>query len=188
MNETRLRQIRDYLDGARDLSPALIDAEGHVSRGNAHFALREYASALEEFEAAIRQRPDYVNAHFNAGIVLSLMDRHADAMREFEYAISLAQAQDVSLPEAYYHLAMSLRAQGRPQEALSAAVTATERGGDPSFAYLRSELHAALGDRDQALAWLRRAIVTAPRYKSTARQDAAFATLRADAEFNSLVA
>lgn len=187
MNDTKRRQIRDYLEQSRELSPALLDPEGHVSRGNAYYALGEYEPAIEEFTSAITQRPTYVNAHFNLGVVLAASNRYAEAEVAFRAAIGLAAAQDVLLPEAYYYLATALLEQKRHEDALAAAKSATERGGDPAFSYLRARLHALTGDQQSAIEWLRKAISVAPKYRDTARGDAAFQAIRSDERFEALV-
>ncbi len=187
MNDTKRRQIRDYLDQSRGLSPALLDPEGHVSRGNAYYALGEYEPAIEEFTSAITQRPTYVNAHFNLGIVLAASNRYAEAEVAFRTAIGLAAAQDVLVPEAYYYLAVALFEQKRYEDALAAAKSATERGGDPAFSYLRARLHSLMGDQESAIEWLRKAISVAPKYRDSARRDAAFQAIRSDKRFEALV-
>lgn len=185
MNDTKRRQIRDYLDQSRQLSPALLDPEGHVSRGNAHYALGEYDAALEEFTSAVAQRPTYVNAQFNIGIVLAALGRFEEAELAFRTTIGLAAVQDVLLPEAYYYLAVALFEQKRYEEALEAVKSATERGGDASFSYLRAQLHALLGDAEASFTWLRKATAIKPIYRDTAREDPAFEALRFDPRFES---
>lgn len=187
MNDTKRRQIRTYLEQSEQLSPALLDPEGHLSRGNAHYALEEYTAALEEFAAALDQRPDYVNALFNQGVVLSKLGRFDEAEEAFRAAIGRAEVQDVLLPEAYYYLAVALFEQKRYEEALEAAKNATERGNDPSFLYLRSQLHALLGDVESSMQWLRKAIATKPKYRDAAREAPAFEALRSDPRFAACV-
>lgn len=187
MNDTKRKQIRDYLEQSSQLSPALLDPEGHVSRGNAYYALREYEPAIEEFEAAITQRPTYVNAHFNLGVALAAMGRFEEAEVAFRAAIGLAEAQAVLLPEAYYYLAVVLFEQKRYEDALAAAKTATERGGDPAFSYLRARLYAVVGDTESSVQWLGKAIAARPKYRDDARQDPAFEALRTDPRFAACV-
>lgn len=187
MNDTKRRQIRTYLEQSQQLSPALLDPEGHLSRGNAHYALGDYTAALEEFAAALDQRPTYVNALFNQGVVLSKLGRIDEAEVAFRAAIRLAEVQDVLLPEAYYYLAVALSQQQRYAEALEAAKSATERGNDPSFLYLRSQLHARLGDAESSIQWLGKAIAAKPEYRDTARKHPAFEALRSDPRFAACV-
>lgn len=183
MNDTKRRQIRTYLEQSQELSPALLDPEGHLSRGNAHYALGDYTAALEEFAEALEQRPTYVNALFNQGVVLSKLGRFDEAEVAFRAAIGLAAAQDVLMPEAYYYLAVALRGQERYADALDAVRSATERSNDSSFSYLRSQLHAQLGDLDASLDWLGKAIATSPKFRATAHDDPAFRVLRSDPRF-----
>lgn len=186
MNDTKRHQIRDYLDQSRQLSPALLDPEGHVSRGNAHYALGEYEAAFEEFTSAVAQRPTYVNAHFNLGIVLAALGRFAEAEVAFRATIGVAAIQDVLLPEAYYYLAVALLEQKRYEDALDAAKNATDRGGDPAFLYLRARLHALLGDAEASFTWLRKATATKPSYWDAAREEPAFEAMRTDPRFEAV--
>ncbi len=187
MNNMGTERVREYLQRSSNISAALLEPEDHVSRGLAHFSLGDYEAALDEFSSALAQRPTYVPAQFNLAVALLRLGRFQEAEVALKAAIGLAAAQDVLLTDAHHYLAAALRAQGRYQEALAEAETATERGGDPAYMYLRAQLHALLGERDNAVHWLRRAIGNRAVYKERARSEPAFESMLSDQTMRDLL-
>jgi tetratricopeptide (TPR) repeat protein/SAM-dependent methyltransferase len=78
---------------------------------NMAFALQSLGrldDAIAPYEAAIRLKPDYIEAHTNLGNVLAKLGRNGDALRAYERVIALRPG-----PEAHYNLASALAALGR---------------------------------------------------------------------------
>ena len=189
MSTTRETQLRDFLEKARPLSPVLVTPEGYVSRGNARYELGEYEAALYEYEAALAQRPMYVNALFNKGIVLARLREWNKAREAFLQTLDEARNQDVLVQaDANYYLAVVLHELGHNEEALAAVTLATERGNEPAHAYFRARMHSVLGQDREALDWLRRAASARKKYAEAARGEPDFEPLRSRPDFSRLTA
>ncbi len=149
---------------ALELDPDL--AEAHASRGLAVSLRKEYDEAAREFEAAIRLDPKLFEAYYFYG-------RSRFAEGRFEEAAALFEKASEVKPEDYQALAL-----------LANAYRSANRPADSERAYRRSlavaekhlELHPddaralymgaggliAIGERQRALDWIRRALAIEP--------------------------
>ena len=64
-----------------------LDAEGHYKKGIRLSQAKDWQSAAEEFQNAIKLNPQHALAHANLGVSLSQTGRHKDALLEFEEAL-----------------------------------------------------------------------------------------------------
>jgi tetratricopeptide (TPR) repeat protein len=51
--------------------------------------LKDYAAAIEAYERAIQQRPDYASAHACLGLSLAAVQRHQEAIDELRRAVRI---------------------------------------------------------------------------------------------------
>src|ERR1022692_1280920 len=89
---------------------------GRLMLGNTFLEGRQLDAALREYQAALRQRPEYPDARLRAGAVLIEQGKPAEAMPYLLQAIQLAPAW----PEPQRRLALALQRQGRNEEARAA--------------------------------------------------------------------
>ena len=114
----------------RNLASALADsAEAHYRRGLDLANTQEQSSAaIDEFEVALRLRPDYPEAHNNLGVVLAqIPGRSADAISHFREALRLRP----DYLDASYNLAVILAVDGRTSDAIRELETALRIHDDP---------------------------------------------------------
>ena len=83
-------------------------------RGDSH-ALERSEEALASFDAALKQKSKFAEAHNNRGAVLSALGRDAEAIGCFHKALALK----ADYADAHYNLGSSLRVLGRYDEALT---------------------------------------------------------------------
>ena len=132
---------------ATELDP-LVPAAG-TSVGMVYFMERSYQAALKEWRNLAGLHPDAVAIHGLIGMALEASGDYGGAMKEYE---ALAAQDPVSSQLRMMHL---LAVCGQPGEArqLLGKLAPTAPGGGLDFA----ATYAALGERDQAFAWLQRA-------------------------------
>ena len=87
--EDALAQIEKMVDvGNPNLTKAEL-AEQYLQRGNAYFNLKEYESAIEDYEKTIELNPENVAAYFNRGILYFEQGKYELAIKDYEKAIQL---------------------------------------------------------------------------------------------------
>ncbi len=111
--------------------------ENPYARNNLGAALRrsDRPAAIREFEAAIRLKPAYAEAHCNLGAVLAQRGDFAEALGQLQTAIRLRP----NYAEAFNNLGLVLNELGRSPEAISAFQRAVE------IAPHAAEIHFNLG-------------------------------------------
>lgn len=73
----------------------------HFDQGDMLFEQGLYAEAIEEYQKAIKRKPDWASAHNNLGLAYSKDNQQDLAIQEYNEAIRL----DPNLGEAHYNLA-----------------------------------------------------------------------------------
>jgi len=107
------------LDVADDVALAVLDgrqpdaAAGGNAIGKSFFQAGRPLDALRFFSRAIAARPDYAEAHLNAGAALATLGDAQQAIAAFEEALRL----DPASPEAHCNLGILLAAGGQSQRA-----------------------------------------------------------------------
>ena len=79
-HEDALNDFREALEIRPGYAPALVNIGNLLLEGG------EVEAALLQYEAAVRSDDAYRVAHFNLGVALKKLGRHADAVREFRRA------------------------------------------------------------------------------------------------------
>jgi tetratricopeptide (TPR) repeat protein len=119
------------------------------------------AAALKLIAAALKANAKAAHAHSNQGLVLAVLDRHAEALASYERAIALKP----EYPEALNNRGNALRALGRCEEALASFERAIALRSDYAEAYNnRGNALAALGRGEEALASYDAALALNPRH------------------------
>lgn len=148
----RFAEGAPYIDRACELdprSPLMITESGWPP-----FYLGDFERALERFRAALAIDPNFALAHFNCGNVYDLLGRHDAAAAELREAVQLSNHAPVMVA----FLAAALARAGQREEARTLVEEVLEhaRAGVPLSPYIAS-VYEALGDKEQAYAWLERA-------------------------------
>jgi tetratricopeptide (TPR) repeat protein len=99
-----------------------------VNLGNTLLQQGRYDEAIEQFRAALAEKPDLAEAHVNWGVALKSQGDLPGAMTEYIQALQI----DPDLPDAHYNLGIALAEQGRTDRAVQALRRALElRPGYP---------------------------------------------------------
>jgi len=139
--------------------PRVVD--GQFTLGNARFALRDFAGAIEAYTATIELNPEYDLALSNLGLSRRRMGDNDRARADFEALLALVPDS----PSAHYNLGeMELEA-GNPEAALRHFEAALENSDTmPSTHFGAGVASLQLGDVPAARRYLQRTLELAPEF------------------------
>lgn len=80
------RAIADY-DRAIEILPHPVPLQ---NRGKTKVVMQSYEAAIEDFDAALKMNPQYVNAYINRGVANAGLVQYAQAMNDYNQALSLS--------------------------------------------------------------------------------------------------
>jgi len=89
-------QAKDYANTVEHLSAAIALAperdDLYSARGQASYLATRYEVALQDFESAIRQKPEHAPYHYNKACLLSLLGRKSEAFESLKTALYMNQS------------------------------------------------------------------------------------------------
>jgi TolB-like protein/DNA-binding winged helix-turn-helix (wHTH) protein/Flp pilus assembly protein TadD len=146
--EESLRESRRCLE-LDPLDPAMA-----VHLGEHYFYARQYDRAIEQLLKSIEMDASRYRAHDRLGRAYEQKRQHAQALAEFEKAVATSQEGGAALAS----LAAGYAAAGKRNDAMRLVGRLKLLAGREYVpAYGLAEVYAALGDKEQAFAWLERA-------------------------------
>jgi len=143
----------DEFNEAIRLNPSL--AAAHYSRGEIYFQRGDYARAIRDFTRTIDLSPDYTFAYYSRGVANERIGDVEEAILDFTHTVRLKP----SYAPAYNDRARAFYGLGHLREALRDSELAISVAPDtPSYLATHSQILAALGREEGALATLERAM------------------------------
>jgi TolB-like protein/DNA-binding SARP family transcriptional activator/Tfp pilus assembly protein PilF len=167
---------------AQEVDPLSLIASAAV--GWVHYYRRDYDGAVQQCRRTIDLNPNFEQAWVWGGWAHEAAGRHAEALEMFERAATLSKRGAVAL-------AGLGRAHARSGDSAAALRILDELRRDHTTylpAYEIATLHIALGARDEALTWLRRAYDQRSHSLVFLAVDPQLDPLRADPGFRDLLA
>jgi eukaryotic-like serine/threonine-protein kinase len=167
---------------AQRLDPLSLTAA--VTVGWAYYYARQYDRAIERCRYVIDLDPNFFQGHDCLGSAYLAQGSFAEAIAECQRSASAsghASIREASLGRAYAQAGKTAKA----REILGELETASSHSYVPP--YVLAMLHAALGEKDQAFAWLDRGYREHDPYLVRLRVDDALDSLRSDARFSQLL-
>lgn len=168
---------------AQELDPlnlAINTGVGHVL-----YLSRQYEKAIDQYRKAVDLDPSFMLTHIWFGRPYLEKGMYAEAISELETAVRLSGEGTLALAMLGHGLASA----GRKDDALGILARLKDRSKTryvPS--YWISVIYNGLEDRDQVLAWLRKALEERSSWLVWVRVEPRFDWLRQDADFKSLIA
>lgn len=156
----------------------------HAARAYAFYFGREFERAAEECEKALQLDPDYFLVHYILGRTFMRLGHPAKAIVHLKSARTLAG--EMPLADAALGLAYAVSGQTEQAQKIAKAFTtaARQRYIPPTYFCM---IHAGLGDKDQAFAWLEKAFAERADGLTWLNVEPMLDGLRDDARFHDLI-
>jgi len=167
---------------AQELDPLslMINATG----GLVFFYARRYDEAIAQCRSTLELNSGFYPAHLFLGWAYEQEKLYADAISEYQKVIALEQGN----PALAAHLARGYAAAGKRTEALN-IISHLEELSKRRYVspYAIAQTYAALGDPDQAFAWLEKAYEDRSNALQLLKVDPRVDRLRSDPRFQDLL-
>ena len=177
VEQRRLDEAERHIDEAQRLSPVDLIVVDNV--GSIRYYCREYAVAIEKHRHTLELDPSFRVAHYHLGLALAELGRLDEALAEFDLASGMTEGdRDLQAAHAY-----ALARNGRSEDARPMLAALEASSSSAAMAYELAVVRAALGDRDEAFAWLGKALAQQSAARSKLKVDPRLDRLRSDTRF-----
>ncbi len=167
---------------AIELDP--LSAETSANLGNNLYFARRYEQAIDQLRETVAMQPDYWLAHEYLGLAYTQTGRVGEAIGELERSRQL----EADNPEIAGVLGFAYALAGQRDAAQQILAEWIERSSRQYVSgYDFAIIYAALGDTDQAFAWLHKTVEQRSIYRGWLRVDPVVDSLRADPRFTELL-
>ncbi|MBQ4378213.1 MAG: tetratricopeptide repeat protein, partial [Treponema sp.] len=135
-------EIYSIILNSEPTPPAPVLAVIHKHRGMAYFAQNNYTASLEDFQASVVSDPNGYRSYYYIGIVLSIMNKHEEAIQAYSESIRINEYQS----HAHFRRAVSYYKLGDFDNALKDLTDAQSLGlNDRETESLHSKLMEKFG-------------------------------------------
>ncbi|MDM3850523.1 MAG: tetratricopeptide repeat protein [Aphanizomenon gracile PMC627.10] len=144
-----------------DVSQGTTTASQWLERGNQLWRLRRYPEAIQAFDAAIKQKPEFIHlAYYGKGLALGSSGKYPEAITAFEQAV---QSQPDFVP-AWYYLSVFYTESNQLDKALAAINQAIQlQPNNPNLYNQKLIVLRDLKKYREAAAAINKAIELSPR-------------------------
>jgi len=154
-----------------------------TSLGNAYHYARQYEEAIKQYQRALELNPRFQRGHVAMGMAYVQLGKHEEAIAEIKQAISLRDEIRNIAALGYAYAVAGKRAEAR--KVIDNLVGLSK--GEYVRPFYIAGIYAALGERDQAFAWLEKAYQDRHPQMTLIGVDPAFDPLRSDPRFAALL-
>ena len=174
----RLNEAILEIKQASELDP--LSLEINTDLGLSFLFARQYDQAIEQFRKVIEMDPNFIWTHFFMGWAHEQRGEYVEAIKEFQRTAQLDDS-----PLILSALGHTYVLSGRRDEALSVLEEMKEMQAEHKHvsSYHFAIIHAALGERDEALEWLEKSFLAREEALVWLKVDPRLDTLRTDARF-----
>lgn len=137
-----------------------------LNTGAAQHQQGDYKLAAEAYQEAIQLRPDYVEAHYNLGLVHTELGDHSRAVEQYQMAIRL----DANKAKFHFSLGKAHNRLNQHRKAIEAYQIGLRLDDDAKARYNLGTSYLLLGDRKAALEQYERLKILDPELASRMRQ------------------
>ena len=156
----------------------------HADLGGVNFMTRRYDEAMKQLRSTVEMDPQFYFAHRYLGLTLELKGDIDGAIAEYKTALELND--DPSGLAFIAHADMNIGREAEAREILARLTEDAKRRYVQPYAF--AILHLALGEKDQALHWLEKAVQErGATYCNFIKVDPYLDPLRGDSRFEALV-
>jgi TolB-like protein/Tfp pilus assembly protein PilF len=179
----RFEEALRELEKARELDPLSVPVNAYI--GQVYLHARQYPRAEEQLRKTLRIDPNHVLTHHNLGELYLAQGRSAEAVKELQRAV-----EGSAEPSSHYlaMLGCAYAKAGRKTEAVRILKNLEKKAKeDLASTFDVASLHAALSEKEQALAWLEQGYTKRDYWLVEIRAWPWFDSLRSEPRFQSLL-
>ena len=165
---------------AQELDPLSLII--NTSFGNRLSLARQYDRAIEQLRSTIEIDPNFIDAHGSLGEVYLQQKFYDQAIAEFQMA---KQAENSAWASAKIGQVYAMLRKTADARRIIAELEEQSKRGAASPDYIAG-IYVRLGEKDQALAWLKRAYEARSDLLVFVKVDPTWDTIRSDARFQDL--
>jgi serine/threonine-protein kinase len=181
-NEEALTEVQR----AVELEP--LSLRFNLSRAGILFSLRQYDRAIDQLRKTLEMEPNFALAHEWLGDAYEQKGMHREAIAEWVKALALNGEGELAstLERSYAASGFEMAVRALAQKRLARLNEKTGRGEYvPAIEYVTA--YTRLGDKEQAFAWLTKAVEERNRFALKIKADPIFDSLRSDPRFADLL-
>ena len=178
----RLEEALEWARRAVELDP--LSPIAQTAPAQAYYLSGEFETALVEYRKLLDMDPDGPSSYFYVAWALEQLGRHDEAIEHHQQAIALSESEPLFLAGLGYSYGVADRA-AEARHVLD-QLTALEADGEAGPFHL-AMVHAGLGNVDETIDWLDKAIDARQSHVVYLKQDAKFGPLRDDPRFEGLL-
>jgi tetratricopeptide (TPR) repeat protein len=181
MAQARFDEALAEVSVAQKLDPGSLTLATAI--GLPFYFRREYEQAAEQYREALEMNPNFTLAHYYLGLALMQLGRYGEAISSLRKVRAVDYQQQVTA-----QLGCAYARAGRRAEALGMLreLRAMRQRGYVS-PYMEAIVYAALGERDEAVGWLERALGERAPWMVFLQIEPCFDALRPEPRFRQLV-
>ena len=176
----RLDEALEQIGKAKELNP--LSPLAWAAMGQCHYFRREFDLAEQRYGTALELDPDCRPAHVGLALVHIVQGRLDLAAQSFRRG--LGESRSASRLAERFEKAVALGGDDASEASLE--ITLSQEDGHYFSPFYPAVYFQALGNRDQALAWLEKAYQARSSYLTSLRVDPLFADLKDDPRFKAL--
>lgn len=117
-------EIYSIIINSQPTPPAPVLSVIHKHRGMAYFAQNNYQASLDDFQKSVVYDPNSFRSYYYVGIVLSILNRHEEAVKAYTESITINEYQS----HAHFRRAVSYYKLGEFENALKDLTNAQSLG------------------------------------------------------------
>ncbi len=166
--QLQLQQAQRYYERSIKLNKNYPEAINNL--GTIFYARKSYRRAVSQYKKALKLTPDSASIHSNLGTAYFARKKYKEASEEYAVALKLD-------PEIFEH-----------RSSFGSLLQERSVEDRARFHYYMAKTYAAAGYVDRALAYLRKALEEGFKERDKIPEEAEFATLKDNPEFQQLLA
>ncbi|MGI0079961.1 MAG: tetratricopeptide repeat protein [Nitrososphaerales archaeon] len=170
------------LTEAKKLDPLSLIIASNL--GDVLLSAGRYKEAEDHYRSVLETSPSFAYAHSRLGLALLQQSRHDEAITEIEKSKSLDKDIDVSTPDLVYAYMISGREVDAEKLLAELEIKSTQKYVPNVMLALAN---AAVGKKDRAIEWLRKAAAERSNQLTTNLIEPEFDELRSDPRFQDLL-
>jgi tetratricopeptide (TPR) repeat protein len=181
-NEEALAEVQR----AVELEP--LSLRFNLSRAGILFSLRQYDRAIDQLRKTLELEPNFALAHEWLGDAYEQKGMHSEAIAEWGKALTLSGEGELAstLERSYAASGFEMAVRALAQKKLERLNEKTGRGDYvPAIEYVT--VYTRLGEKEQAFAWLTKAVEERNRFALKIKVEPIFDSLRSDPRFAELM-